>query len=403
MEKLLKSSISKLEKWISFQEYKSYDHYDFWSNKLGIIGRKLYYKNKYFGSPLVGILHLIDALLPHSRDIFFNKNISAEGMSDFARGYLRLYRIDGEVVYLEKALKCLSWLEKNSLKVGYGIGWGLHFDWWLSRTFVPKNTPCITITSNVVDAFLKGYEATRDIKYLEIAVKGAEFALNDLNKKVFGDDNKMVAVTYTPIRNRLVINANSFCAKMLYDVSFISGEAKYRDFADNILKYILSEQNDDGSWFYSDKAQVNDNVNFIDNLHTCFVLEHLYSVFLKNNNQEIKRAIEKGYSFFIDNFINNDYSCKHLHKYPAFTGIKVDIRSCADTIYCCALLSDLLPPSLDIAKKVAFWTISNMQDSKGFFYFRIYNTHKSKIPYMRWGQAPMFNALTYLYQKTKES
>lgn len=393
MEKSLKTSIIKLENWISSQRYSSYDHYDFWSSKFGIISRGLYYKNRHLGFPIMGFLYLIDAFLPNSRMLFFKKEISCEALPYFARGYFRLYEVMRENAYLVKAIQCLDLLAKKGVETKSGIGWGLHFD-WPSRAFIPKNTPCITITSNAVDAFLEGYKVTKDITYMEIAIKAAEFAIKDLNRKNLG---RIVAVSYTPICNTLAINANSFCVKMLYDVSVLSEDHRYAAFADRILGYILQQQNADGSWFYRDKSQNTDN--FIDNLHTCFVLEHLYSIFLENSNQRIKVALEKGYSFFVNTFINNDYSCKHFYKYPNPTGVKVDIRSCAETIYCCALLSPLFPDALNIAKQVAYWTMKNMQDPCGFFYFRSYRVGKNKMPYMRWGQAPMFNALTYLLKK----
>jgi len=397
MEEFLRNSIINLENWISSQEYSSYDHYDFWSSKFGIISRELYSKNRCLGFPIMGFLYLLDAFLPNYRMLFSKKDISCEALPYFARGYFRLYKIMRKNTYLVKAIRCLDLLTKKSIKTKSGIGWGLHFD-WPGTTFIPKNTPCITITSNAVDAFLEGYKVTKDITYMEIAIKAAEFAINDLNRKNLG---RVVAVSYTPICNTLAINANSFCAKMLYDVSVLSGNHRYVAFADKILGYILQQQNADGSWFYRDKSQYTNN--FIDNLHTCFVLEHLYSIFLGNGNQGIKAVLEKGYSFFVNKFINSDHSCKHFYKYPNPTGIKVDIRSCAETIYCCTLLSTLFPEALNIAKQVAYWTIKNMQDPRGFFYFRIYRISKNKMPYMRWGQAPMFNALTYLFKKFEDN
>ena len=48
---------------------------------------------------------------------------------------------------------------------------------------------------------------------------------------------------------------------------------------------------------------------------------------------------------------------------------------------------------------MAVKTINNMWDKNGYFYFRIYRTHKHKMSYMRWGEAPMFNAITFLLSK----
>jgi hypothetical protein len=49
-----------------------------------------------------------------------------------------------------------------------------------------------------------------------------------------------------------------------------------------------------------------------------------------------------------------------------------------------------------MAKKVAAWTIANMQDDSGYFYYRRYPLLTAKTPYFHWGQATMFKALSHL-------
>ena len=48
-----------------------------------------------------------------------------------------------------------------------------------------------------------------------------------------------------------------------------------------------------------------------------------------------------------------------------------------------------------LVDKVLLWTIKNMQDEKGFFYYQIKKVLSSKISYMRWSNAFMFNAMSY--------
>jgi hypothetical protein len=48
-----------------------------------------------------------------------------------------------------------------------------------------------------------------------------------------------------------------------------------------------------------------------------------------------------------------------------------------------------------LAKKVMTWTIANMQDKKGYFYYQIKKGISSKISYMRWSNAFMFYAMSY--------
>ena len=73
----------------------------------------------------------------------------------------------------------------------------------------------------------------------------------------------------------------------------------------------------------------------------------------------------------------------------------IDIHSCAQGIITFYELVDLEPKYLNMAKKIAEWSIKNMQDKKGYFYYRIYKNTVDKTPYIRWGQAWMLRALSY--------
>jgi hypothetical protein len=53
-----------------------------------------------------------------------------------------------------------------------------------------------------------------------------------------------------------------------------------------------------------------------------------------------------------------------------------------------------------LAVKVAQWTIANMQDRTGYFYYRRYSPWLvNKTPTLHWGQATMLCALAGLYQQ----
>ena len=48
-----------------------------------------------------------------------------------------------------------------------------------------------------------------------------------------------------------------------------------------------------------------------------------------------------------------------------------------------------------LAEKVLKWTVKNMQDRKGYFFYQLKKGISSKISYMRWSNAFMFCALSY--------
>ena len=78
-------------------------------------------------------------------------------------------------------------------------------------------------------------------------------------------------------------------------------------------------------------------------------------------------------------------------KYP------INIHSCAQGIITFKELDDFDNSHADMSKKIAEWTIQNMQDDGGHFYYKIYkNGHVDKTPHIRWGQAWMLRALSYV-------
>jgi len=58
---------------------------------------------------------------------------------------------------------------------------------------------------------------------------------------------------------------------------------------------------------------------------------------------------------------------------------------------------------LEFAQKIAKWTIENMQDEIGYFYYQKWPFLTNKISYMRWGQAWMMLALSTLFEKINKS
>ena len=58
----------------------------------------------------------------------------------------------------------------------------------------------------------------------------------------------------------------------------------------------------------------------------------------------------------------------------------IDIQCASQAITTLAYFSDLYPEALELAGKVAEWTIDNMQDGSGYFYYRVLPWKKIKVP-----------------------
>lgn len=375
-------SIDLLDKWIEQNGWAGYDPYDIKGTKLLLFLQKNRYTN--FGSNL--FLNRFPML---SRKVFrVKKEINAKAMALFARGYLNLYRKSGDENYLKKALFCLNWLIENPSKGYSGLCWGYPFD-WQSRVFIPKETPSGVVTSTAAYAFLDAYEILKDKKYLNIAKSCCDFILNDLN--IDDVDENKICFSYTPVDTFHVHNASLFSASTLLRTFSYADNEKYKDVGIKAINFTVSHQNKDGSWYYwapPDKLLYN-----VDNYHTGFVLECL-NICRRALGSEFlyEKQLSEGLEFYARNLFLDDGTPKFTPKfvYP------VDINSCAQAIITFCELADFTPMYLNMTKKVTSWTIENMQDEDGYLYYRIYKNYVDRTPYIRWGQAWMLRALSYL-------
>jgi hypothetical protein len=383
----IKKSIELLHKWLKHYGWAGYDPYDIKGTKLLLFLQKNKFTN--FGSNL--ILTRFPMVL---RKIFrIKKQINAKAMALFAKGYLNLFKNSGEKEYLENALFCLNWLMENPSDGYTGLCWGYPFD-WQSRIFIPKGTPSGVVTSIAGHAFLDAYEILKEDKYLEVANSICKFISHDLNIDYL-DENK-ICFSYTPIDHFHVHNANLFSASILLRNYQYTHDKKYKELGIKALNFTIHYQNKDGSWYYW--APPDKLLYHIDNYHTGFVLENLnIARKVLGNEFGYENELRNGLEYYTKELFLHDGTPKITNKsiYP------IDIHSCAQAIITFSELSDFASEYKDFAMKVAKWTIQNMQDKEGYFYYRIYKLFTDRTPYIRWGEAWMLRALSYLAGEEK--
>ena len=198
-----------------------------------------------------------------------------------------------------------------------------------------------------------------------------------------------------------IINSTAYRAAVLYDAYMLTGIEEYKLDAKEHVDFILSYQQDDGSWFYQ---VLDDNKQtHIDNFHTCFVLKNLYYIYNITKEKRIKDALILGLHYYKNNLLTEKYTPIHY----SFRGLprfrKVELYDYAEAIYLFILFKSINKDSFEIAKNMAEQIISNWQLKDGHFITRITTLNsKHKVPYHRWAQSQIFNTLTLLY-KEKEN
>lgn len=382
---MIEKRLALLDAWVDRNGYEGYDPYDILSIKIF----RIFQKNRY---TTFALKMFLDVFPSGFRKLFrVREMINAKAMALFAESYLNLYMISGDDRYREKAAFCLNWLTEHSSRGYSGFCWGYPFD-WQSRVFIPKRTPSGVVTSIAAHAFLDANEILEECKYLDVAESCCDFIMHDLNIDRI-DENKL-CFSYTPIDTTHVHNANLFCASILYRVVDIKGDERYMKIAKNAVNYAISQQNEDGSWYYFGYPEKMHGM--IDNYHTGFILRNLFRVYKITKDEELLKCIYKGLEFYIENLFEDQIPKFHHNiTYP------IDIHACAESILCLSILSEIYPKAMEMAENVAIWTIENMQSTDGYFYYRKYRLFTSKIPYIRWGEAWMLYALSELVKRRK--
>jgi hypothetical protein len=395
--------------WLESTQNASYDPYDIWGTWYGRSARRLYYKKNPVGMLMTAPLILMEVICPGLRRIFVKKNRFATADAQLALAFLNLYEskqfADPTKVSSAKSVAdwpADSWLEKaeriaeellaESVPGYRGHCWGYPFDWENVAGLMPKGTPHITATPYCYEAFTRLFDLTGRQHYLEVARSITAFVYGDLNDTRTGP--KSSASSYTPHDHGKVVNASAYRAFVLFDAArrFKSEECRAKAWSN--LRFILENQQVDGSWLY---AIDNPTEAFIDNFHTCFVLKNLYKINLHLDDSDVRNAIHRGYDWYRSNLFDARDEPKSFAIAHRFQIVRLEMYNIAEAITLGVLLRNEIEGALALAEKLANRLIWQYAVRKGHWVTRVYlGGIKHTVPFLRWPQSQLFLALTNL-------
>jgi hypothetical protein len=312
----------------------------------------------------------------------------------------------------------LIWM---SLKGFKGACWGYNFDWQSRSFFVPRGTPAIVPTAFAARALCEAAEVFSRDEYLPFARTICDFILNNLNRTEEASDE--VCFSYSPRDRTRVFNASLLAGETLAKMGSLLGEQSLIEWAQRAALYVVRRQQADGSWAYgSDSHQL-----WSDNFHTAYILTSLARIgdssqvgkaglppqsFNSERPQaalpdlrgrpkaflDLEPVLRRGYDLWNERFFLANGWPKYFpdRLYPA------DVHSAASAIIALVELRGRIPNTLMLADRIANWTIKNLRDESGFFYYQQRRFFKVRIPYMRWSQAWMIYALGRLREAVEK-
>ncbi|MEO8760309.1 MAG: pectate lyase [Bacteroidia bacterium] len=395
---MYRESFEKLRLYVEKENFKGYDPYDTLNSPIkfklfgkfaAVLALQFQKRNPINIRPLLGIKkeHNPKALglflysyCKLQRQCFDKLNITAQSLSEPVEDY------STQINYLFTELK------DNYSKGFSGYCWGYNFDWASSGKYINKFSPNIVVTAFVAKGIYEYYQLTTDKDALPILESIGDFILKDLP---ITQMETGICISYTTLGVDNCYNASLLAATVLAQLYNLTKKEIYKEHAIKAVDFVVSKQHADGHWNYSINEQGKERVQI--DFHQGYVIDCISDVMRYANieNEKYTEAINKGTQYYKkEQFFENGQALWRLpKKYP----VEIHNQSQGVITFC------RNKANLSFAKTIANWTINNMQDAAGFFYYRKLKTYTHKTPYMRWSQAWMFTALTELIIAEKEN
>jgi hypothetical protein len=382
--KNIEKSIIQLEDYILSEDYRGYDPYDslmspvfrlpvLKSNKLLRFGFQQVYRRLPFNTrQLLGIKKGLNPV--------------TLGLCIQAYTYLSQVFKDKKNFYLPEIEKLLDRLVELKSKGYSGACWGYDFDWEARYARISAFCPTIVATGMITNSLFVNYSILKNERSFELCRDAVNFAMKDLNKSYEGEN---FCYSYSPNDKQRVFNATMKGARLLAQVYSVTNDKTLFLEAEKTVDYVLENQKNNGSWSYSN----GDARKWVDNFHTGYILDALNDFIYYTKSKKYSSNLEGGYDFYLHSFFHNNEIPKYFDNkiYP------VDSTAIAQSI-----LTLVRFGNIDLAKRIALWGTGNMKCDKGYFYFQKTKLYTNKISYMRWVNAWMYTALSYLLYKTKD-
>jgi hypothetical protein len=375
----------------------SFDHQSFFAGTVGGRAKSLYYRHGILGVAAVAPIIFCEAFLPSARRLFHHPIRFPIADAHYSMGFAFLYQDSGESSYLERAVSFLQELKSARCHDFAEYCWGYPFDWVTRNGMIKKQTPLITTTPYVFEAFLQMHELQPREEWRNILASIARHATTDI--KDYVSSPAASSCSYTPYDRGGVINAAAYRAFLLTSAGRLFADDSYSKIAERNLNFVLENQNKDGSWYYA----VDHVRDFVDHFHTCFVMKALGKIYALTGHEGCHQALSRGVDYYLKNLFDENGLPKPFSKAPRLTVYKRELYDCAECINLCLILRESFPQLEKTLRAVVSEVLKNWIKPDGSFRSRRLHLGWDNVPMHRWGQSQMFRSLAYYLNETNKT
>jgi hypothetical protein len=382
-------------KWLDAFGETSLDHQTFFAGPVGGFAKSLYYRRPRLGIAAVAPMIFFEAFLPSARRFFHRPVRFPIADAHYAMGFAFLYEATGEGAFLDRAIHFLRELQATRCPGYKDYCWGYPFDWVTRGGTMKRDTPLITTTPYVYEAFLQVSQLDSRDEWKCILASIARHAAFDI--KDFKASETASSCSYSPFGGGGVINAAAYRAFLLTSASQLFDNGEYGRIAERNLNFVLEAQNADGSWYYA----VDGVRHFVDHFHTCFVMKALAKIYALTRNDACFQTLSKGVKYYLENLFDPDGLPRPFSKAPRLTVYKRELYDCAESINLCLLLRNQFPQLTATLETVVAGILKDWIKPDGSFRSRRLHLGWDNVPMHRWAQSQMFRSLAYYLRETK--
>lgn len=394
--------------WLETYGETSWDHQSYFAGPCGGLAKALYYRHKLPGTLAVAPMIFSEAIVPSARVLFHRRTRFPIADAHYAMGFAFLHSTTGDPAHLTRAFHFLEELKKSRCAGYKEYCWGYPFDWVTRNGTIRENTPLITTTPYVYEAFLQVYNLieaalcppssvhrplSADCRPILASI--VRHACSDIRD--FPTSDRASTCSYNPFGKGGVVNASAYRAAMLTSASRVFDNDEYWRIAERNLWFILESQNDDGSWPYA-KDGVRD---FVDHFHTCFVMKALAKIHTLTGHPETLAALDRGVNYYLANLFAEDGLPRPFSVAPRLTVYKRELYDCAECINLCLLLRDRFSELEEKVETVVAGILRDWIKSDGSFRSRRLMFGWDNVPMHRWAQSQMFRSLAFYLREAQ--
>jgi len=336
----------------------------------------------------------------------------AEAYALWGIGYLTLFQLTREPLFLDLAEKAAEWLQKHPSPKYQHYSWGLPWEW--ETWEAPKELSYLITTVFAGRLFLTLYKVAHKKHLLKIAQDIACWIEKENGGENTPDGRYFYYANFDGLRLP-IINATGAAGGFFALLYEVTQEEHYYRVCRETVRWTLRQQTTCGTWRYSPQTWLEDNV------HTAFTLEGLWQAHLCCQEREWLSPLKKGtlayWRFF---FSENGYgqerkrgNFRDLAKMPFRRWVKdmsiklklspndipeTRLHGYGSALRALALASYAEPHWLKKAWRIYLHVENHLAMDDGSYAFR----ERESVAYIR-HQAHLFAGLSFLARRLQEA